>query len=188
MKGLVVNIGGGTVPVANQSKLVHDGAQLAADNPAMIRDALASDLSGAAPVTDGMAQLNAITVGDAHQGGLGQEASRPVLLRMPAAKPAGAFRQLGEPAAVVVLEPGIASALADAFDGVENADSYDFADGEDGLGIARRGGDGSSTLPKSSVLNSVLKSVLFTVSGSSCGVYVAHRMPDAVGIFNPHSN
>ena len=104
----------------------------------MIGDAFASDLCGAAPVPDGMAQLNAIAVGDAHRGGRGPEASRPVLLRMPAAKPAGAFRQLGEPVAVVVLEPGIASALADAFDDVENADSYDFADGQDGLGMARR--------------------------------------------------
>ena len=42
----------------------------------------------------------------------------------------------------------------------------------------------SSTLPQSSVL----KSVLFMVSGSSCGVCLAHRMLDAVGIFNPHSN
>ena len=108
----------------------------------MIRDAFASDLSGAAPVPDGMAQLNAIAVGDAHQGGRGQEASRPVLLTMPAAKPVGAFRQLGEPAAVVVPEPGIASALADAFDDVENADSYDFADGQDGLGMTGRVGDG----------------------------------------------
>ena len=104
----------------------------------MIGDAFASDLCGAAPVPDGMAQLNAVAVGDAHQGRLSQEASSPVLLRMQAAKPAGAFRQLGEPAAVVVPEPGIESVLADAFDAVENADSYDFADGQDGLGMARR--------------------------------------------------
>ena len=72
MKGPARHIGGGTVPVANQSELVHDGAQLAADNPAMIRDAFASDLSGAASVPDGMAQLNAIAVGDAYQGGRGR--------------------------------------------------------------------------------------------------------------------
>ena len=89
----------------------------------MIGDAFASDLCGAAPIPNGMAQFNAIAVGDAHQVGLGQDASRPVLLSMQAAEEAGAFRQLGEQAAVVVLEPGIASALADAFDDVENADS-----------------------------------------------------------------
>ena len=42
----------------------------------------------------------------------------------------------------------------------------------------------SSTLPKSSVV----KSVMFTMSGSSCGVCLERRAPDAVGIFNPHSN
>ena len=89
-----------------------------------------------------MAPHNAIAVGDAHQSRRGPEASRPVLSRMPAAEAAGAFRQLGEPAAVVVPESGIESARADAFDGGENADSCDFADGADGLGMARRVGDG----------------------------------------------
>ena len=42
----------------------------------------------------------------------------------------------------------------------------------------------SSTLRKSSVV----KMVMFAVFGSSCGVCLEHRMPDAVGIFNPHSN
>ena len=43
---------------------------------------------------------------------------------------------------VVVPEPGIESALADAFDDVENAYGNDFADGQDGLGMAWRVGDG----------------------------------------------
>ena len=42
----------------------------------------------------------------------------------------------------------------------------------------------SFTLRKSSGL----KSVMFAVFGSSCGVCLEHRMPDAAGIFNPHSN
>ena len=71
----------------------------------MIGDAFASDLCSAAPVPDGMAQLNAIAVGDAHQGGLSREAPRPVLLRMQAEEAAGAFRQLGKQVAVVVPEP-----------------------------------------------------------------------------------
>ena len=49
---------------------------------------------------------------------------------------------LGQQVTVVVLEPGIASALADAFDDVEDADSYDFADGADGRGMAWRVGAG----------------------------------------------
>ena len=49
---------------------------------------------------------------------------------------------LGEQVSVVVAEPGVKSALADAFDGVEDVDGYDFAAGEDGLGVAGRVGDG----------------------------------------------
>ena len=87
----------------------------------MIGAAHASDLSGAAPVPDGMTQLNATAVGNAHQPGLSPEASRPVLLRMQAPKPAGAFRQLEEQVAVVVPEPGIASAPAGTLDAVLEA-------------------------------------------------------------------
>ena len=101
MKSLVVNIDPGAVPVANQPEPVHYRAQLAAGDPAMIGNALASDLPGAASVPDGMAQLNAVAVGNAYQRGGGQEASGPVALGVPAAEPAGAFRQLGEQVSVV---------------------------------------------------------------------------------------
>ena len=103
---------------------------------------------------------------------------------MQAAKLAGAFRQLGEPVAVVVPELGIESALADAFDDVENADSCDFADGEDGLGMAGSIGDGVIYLAAEfGAKIGAVHGVRFLLWG-----VVAHRMPDAVGIFNPHSN
>ena len=60
---------------------------------------------------------------------------------MQAAKPAGVFRQLWEQVAVVVPEAGTASALADTFGAVADADSYDSADGQDGLGMTGRIGD-----------------------------------------------
>ena len=141
----------------------------------MIGDAFASDLCGAAPVPDGMAQLNAVAVGDAHQGRLSQEASRPVLLRMQAEEEAGAFRQLGEQAAVVVLEPGIESARAAVFGDVRMP--MVTTSPAERMACERRGTSvmASSTLPKSSVV----KSVMFTVSGSSRGMCLEHRMPDA---------
>ena len=89
-----------------------------------------------------MAQLNAVTVGNAHQSRGDREVPGPVALGVPAAEQAGACRQFGEQASVVVAETGVESALADAFDGVEDADSNDFADGEDGLGVAGGVGDG----------------------------------------------
>ena len=118
----------GAVPSANQPEPVHYRAQLAAYNPALIGNSLASDLSGVAFVPDGMAQLNAVTVGNAHQRGGGQEAPGRVELGVPAAEQAGACRQFAEQVYVVVAEPGAKSALPDVFDGVEDADGDDFAD------------------------------------------------------------
>ena len=110
---MVVNIGRSAVPVANRIEPLYYHAQLAAGEPALIENALASDLSRAASIPDGMAQLNAVTVGNAHQSRGDREAPGPVALGVPAAEPAGAFRQFGEQASVVVAEPGVKSALPD---------------------------------------------------------------------------
>ena len=52
-----------------------------------------------------MAQLNAVTVGNAHQRGGGQEVPGPVALGVLAAEPAGALQGFGEQVSVVVAEP-----------------------------------------------------------------------------------
>ena len=128
-----------------------------------------------------MAQLNAIAAGDAHQRRLSQEASGPVLLRMQAAKPAGAFRQLGKQVAVAVPEPGIESARADAFGDVRMP-MVTTRGRTDGLGMAWCVGDGVICLAeefgaKIGDIHSV-RFLLWILSGTQ----------DAVGIFNPHSN
>jgi len=96
MKSLVLNIGPSAVLIANQPEPVHYRAQLAARNPALIGNALASNLSGATPIPDGMAQRNAVTVCNAHQRGGGQKVPGLVALGVQVAEPAGAFRQFGE--------------------------------------------------------------------------------------------
>ena len=86
MKSLVVNISPGAVPSANQPEPIHCRAELADGDPAVIGNALASNLSGAASITDRTAQLNAVAVGNAQQRGGGQEAPGPVALGVPAAE------------------------------------------------------------------------------------------------------
>ena len=54
---------------------------------------------------------------------------------------------------------------------------------------ARPGWDGAAVLASSTLQkSSALKSVMFTVSGSSYEACLAHSMPDAAGVGNPHSN
>src|SRR6266852_5557146 len=46
LKGVIRNIGGGTLPRDDQPPLIEQQTQFAADNPAMIREAFAADLLG----------------------------------------------------------------------------------------------------------------------------------------------
>ena len=61
---------------------------------------------------------------------------------MQAAKEPSAFGQSGKEIAIVVFEPVVEGAPADALDSVENADGDDFAPGEDRLGMLAQSGQG----------------------------------------------
>jgi hypothetical protein len=58
LKGVIRDIGGGTVPRDNQAILIHYQAQFPADNPAMIREAFAADLVGTPAFAHRVDQLN----------------------------------------------------------------------------------------------------------------------------------
>ena len=118
------------------------------------------------------------------QDGIAAAISRAASSASAVAEEAGAFRQLEEPVAVVVHEPRIESALADTFDDVENADSYDFVDGQDGLGMARRGGDDVIYLAEE------FGAKIGAVHGVRFLLWGVCSTQDAgcVGIFNLHSN
>src|ERR687896_719420 len=80
LKGVIRDIGAGTCPPYNQPPLVQQQTEFATHNPAVIREAFAANLLGAATFTDGMDQLNAIGVDDAEHRRSGQEDPRPVLM------------------------------------------------------------------------------------------------------------
>src|SRR5262249_22051801 len=79
LKGVIRNIGGGTRPPHNQPPLIEEQTEFAADNPAMIGEAFATDLLRAAALAHGVNQLDAIRVNDAEHRWGGQERPRPVL-------------------------------------------------------------------------------------------------------------
>src|SRR2546426_9021506 len=65
LKGVVRNIGGGTRPPHDQPPLVEQQTEFSPDNPAVIGEAFATDLLGAAAFTHRMDQLDAGGIDDA---------------------------------------------------------------------------------------------------------------------------
>ena len=131
-----------TVPIGYQAPLVQHGAQLAAHDPTMIGLSLPADLIGAPTFPYGMTQFDAVAVGHAQDGGLGQEAAGPVLLGLQLAEETGAFRQFGEEVAIVVPEPVVEGPLADVLDGLQHANGDQSTEGEDGLAVVGNIGQG----------------------------------------------
>src|SRR5712691_8888136 len=89
LKGVIRDIGGGTLPPHDQPPLIEQQTEFAPDNPAMIGEAFAADLLRAAALAHGVDQLDAVGVDDAEHGRSGQEDLRPVLMRPEEAKKAG---------------------------------------------------------------------------------------------------
>ena len=141
-EGLVMNVGGSAVPIGDQAQLVDHDAELAPNDPAVIGLALPARLVEIASRAHRMAQFNAVAVGDAQDGRLGQEVAGPAGLGFQSAEEAGALRQFGEEMTIVVLEPVVESAATDVLDGVEHADGDQFACGEPGLGMGRHRREG----------------------------------------------
>ena len=107
LKGVIRDIGGGTRPPHHQAVLVQEQTEFAADNPAMVREAFAADLLGAAAFADGMDQLDPIGVDDPEHGRSSQEGLRPVLMGLEEAKEPGPLGQVGEQGPIVACQPAI---------------------------------------------------------------------------------
>jgi len=116
LKARVMHIGGVTRPGHDQAEPIQQQAQLAAHNPAVIREPLTPDLPEAAAFPYRMDQLDPIGVNDAQQGGSSPEALRPVLMRREQPKEPGALGQVGEQRPVVPRQPSIKGAGADTFE------------------------------------------------------------------------
>ena len=119
VKMRVVDVGGGTVPGANQAPLVHDETELATDNPPMIAQALLADLGGAAPFAHGVDQLDPVGVRHPQHGGGSQRPCGPRRVRLEEPGQAGPLWHLGKQRQGVACQPAVEGAGPAAFDGMQ---------------------------------------------------------------------
>src|SRR5438128_142849 len=96
LKGVIRDIGGRTLPRHDQPPLIEQQTEFAADNPAVIREAFATNLLGTAAFAHRMDQLNAIRVDAPEHGRGGQEGLRPVLMGLEKAEEPGALGEAGK--------------------------------------------------------------------------------------------
>src|SRR5437588_6124889 len=80
LKGVIRDIGGGTRPPHDQAPLIEQQTELTPDNPAMIGEAFATHLLGAAAFAYGVEQLDPIGVNNPEHGRGGQEDLGPVVM------------------------------------------------------------------------------------------------------------
>ena len=91
LKRLVRHLRRGTIPPHHQAILIQQQTELATDNPAMIREALAADLLWTPALPDGVDQLDPLGVNDPEHGRGGQEDLGPVVMGSEEAKEPGAL-------------------------------------------------------------------------------------------------
>ena len=112
----VGDIGRVTVPADNQPELIEHEAQLAADDPAQVRESLFPNLLGAPPFPTGVDQFNPVAVNHPEHGGPGQQTIRQVTVGVEQTKQAGPVGELGETARPISDQPTIESAIAHSLD------------------------------------------------------------------------
>ena len=135
LKGVICHIGRATVPPHHQAILVHQQAELAPDNPAMVGQTFPTNLLRAAALVHGVDQLDAIDVDDAEHGRRGQEDLGPVLMGPEEAKKAGSLGESGKQRPIVARQPAIKRPVADACERMQQAQGDHLTGLEVGLGV-----------------------------------------------------
>jgi hypothetical protein len=101
--------------------LIEQQTEFAPDNPAVIREAFATNLVRAAAFAHRMDELNAVGVDDTQHRGGGQEDVRPVVMRLQETKEPGALGEVGKQGPIVARQPAIEGPVADALEGMEQS-------------------------------------------------------------------
>ncbi len=143
LKGVVGHIGRVTVPPYNQSPLIQQETQFAADNPPVVGAAFTANLLGTAAFAPGVDQLDAIGVNDPEHRRSGQEDLRPVVMRFEETKEPGAFGKAGKQRPLVACQPAREGSVADAFEGMEEPQGDHLTGPEAGIWVF---GDGAYLL------------------------------------------
>jgi hypothetical protein len=135
LKGVIRDMGGGTLPRDDQPPLIEHQTQFAADDPAVIREAFAADLLRTAAFPDGVDQLDPRRVNDPEHRRGGQEGCGPVLMRLEEAKEPGALGEPGKQRAIIARQPAIERAVASAFERMQHPQGHDFTRPQRGVGM-----------------------------------------------------
>ena len=120
-KRVLGDIGRATVPPHHQAILVQQQTEFTPDNPAMVGQAFAPDLLGAAACAYGVEPLNPLGVDDAQDRRSGEEDLRPVLMRREEAKEPRALGEVGKQRPIVARQPAREGPVAHAFAGMEQS-------------------------------------------------------------------
>ena len=143
LKGVIRDIGRGAGPPHDQPPLIEEQTEFASNNPAVIGEAFAADLLGAAALAHGVDQLDTVGVDDAEHGRSGQEDLRPVLMRLEETKEPGSLGEVGKQRPIVARQPAIEGPVAPTFEGMQQPQGDHLTGPEVGLGMF---GDGAHLL------------------------------------------
>ena len=112
MKCSVINISSITSPSDNQTKLIHKGAYLYTNNPAMIRNSFLPNLPWASSFTDRMNKLDSIGIDKPQYRRLSQEVICPISMLFEKAEEACSLRQFRKLGPVIIGNPSIESPIS----------------------------------------------------------------------------
>ena len=143
LKRVIGDIGRATVPPHHQAILVQQQTEFTPDNPAMVGQAFAPDLLGAAAFAYGEEPLNPLGVDDAQDRRRGEEDLRPVLMRLEEAKEPRALGEVGKQRPIVARQPAIEGPVAHAFERMQHSQGAHLTGPEVRLGVF---GDGAQLL------------------------------------------
>lgn len=117
----------GVIPGHNQPILIEDVGNLRPNDPAMVRQPLATNLTVSPILAPWMAQFDAVAIGHAQDGGFSQEILGPVHMRRKEPKQARALGQGGKPVGIIPPQPAVERAWADTFEREEEGQRDDLA-------------------------------------------------------------
>ena len=91
----IIDIGGITGPINNQTQMIEQIAQFSTENPTLVRPAVFADLFDTAIFPDRMQQFNVTAINHANQGRFSQETVDVAPMAVEQPEQAGSIRQVG---------------------------------------------------------------------------------------------
>jgi hypothetical protein len=136
-KTTVMHIGSVTSPGHHQPQMVQNETQLASNNPTMVGKPLFANLGRATTLTHRMDQLTPIAHTTPQHSRLSKKTTGPVGMCLEQAKQSRSFGQPRKQSLVISLNPTIKCSITNPFERKQNAQCYDLARPQIGLGMLR---------------------------------------------------